>query len=85
MSTNDNFKLLRAFGQIVRERRTELGISQEAFAHQAGLHRTYVSGIERGLRNTALVNLFRIAEALELTPQELIGRINSLLAVSQNK
>ena len=78
MNSDENSKLLLAFGQVVRERRIELGFSQEEFAHRAGLHRTYISGIERGLRNVALVNLFHIAEALALTPQEFVDRISAI-------
>ena len=44
--------------------RHEKGISQEALADLAGLHRTYVGGIERGERNPSLINIGRIAEAL---------------------
>lgn len=65
--------LLRAFGDSVRARRTELGLSQEALAHEVGLHRTYIGGIERGERNVALVNIFRLAETLEMTAGELIS------------
>ena len=50
----------------VRERRLELGISQEELAVRAGLHRTYVSDIERGNRNIAITNVVRLADALEL-------------------
>ena len=61
-----------AFGQAVRAQRDELGISQEELAHRAGLHRTYIGGIERGERNASLVNIFRIAEALDVRASELL-------------
>ena len=48
-----------------------MGVSQEAFADLCGLDRTYVGGIERGERNVALVNLEKIARALELSLSEL--------------
>jgi transcriptional regulator with XRE-family HTH domain len=57
-------KVLRAFGQAVRFRRRELGLSQEKLAELADLHRTYVADIERGSRNVGLVNIVRLAEAL---------------------
>lgn len=50
----------------MRELRKDLGISQEELADRCGLHRTYVGGIERGERNPSLVNIGRIADALEV-------------------
>jgi transcriptional regulator with XRE-family HTH domain len=55
----------------VRKLRQEQGYSQESFAAECGLDRTYVGGIERGERNIALRNIERIAEALEVTISEL--------------
>ena len=52
------------FGERLREIRTKKGVSQEALAEQAGLHRTYVSSIERGERNISIVNIAKLAEAL---------------------
>lgn len=60
-----------AFGRRVRELRHRLRLSQEELAHRAGLHWTYVGGIERGERNPALVNIGRLAEALEVSPSQL--------------
>jgi transcriptional regulator with XRE-family HTH domain len=54
----------KLFGERVRELRKERGFSQEGFADECGLHRTYMSGIERGLRNVSLENVARIANAL---------------------
>lgn len=54
------------FGQAVRKRRQELGISQEDLAALAGMHRTYLGDIERGKRNVALVNVERLAAALNV-------------------
>lgn len=61
VSEND---LLARLGQRVRALRTAKGLSQEAFAQECGLDRTYVSGIERGKRNVALKNIEAIANAL---------------------
>jgi transcriptional regulator with XRE-family HTH domain len=49
------------FGRAIRRIREELGINQEEAAERCGLHRTYYSGIERGVRNVSLVNIERIA------------------------
>lgn len=54
------------FGERVRELRHERGVSQEAFADLCGLHRTYMSGIERGLRNVSIENVVKIARTLEV-------------------
>jgi len=64
--------VLLRFGQRVRERRTALGLSQEAFADKCQLDRTYISGIERGKRNVALRNIEAIAKALGITIAELV-------------
>lgn len=53
-----------AFGRAVRARREQLGMSQEALGFRSGLDRTYVSGIERGVRNPTLATVWRIADAL---------------------
>jgi transcriptional regulator with XRE-family HTH domain len=59
----------RRFGQRVRELRERIGVSQETLANRAGIHRTYVGGVERGERNVSLRNIMRLAEALEVRPQ----------------
>lgn len=67
--------ILVRFGQRLREKRTELGISQEAFADKCGLDRTYISGIERGKRNVSLLNIDKIAKALGASIAELMKGI----------
>lgn len=64
--------LLEAVCKSVHERREVLGVSQEELAHRAGLHRTYISDIERGARNPSLKTLSRLADALEISTSELI-------------
>lgn len=68
--------LLRTLGNRVRARRLELELSQEQLGEIAGLHRNYIGGIEHGRRNVALVNLVRLALALELDPGELMKRLH---------
>ena len=65
--------LLGRFGAAVRERRAALGLSQEAFADACGLDRTYVSGIERGLRNVSLRNIDVLARTLGCGLDALFG------------
>ncbi len=62
------------FGRRVREIRQERGLSQEELAFKAGLHRTYVSSAERGQRNVGLVNIERLAQALDIDICDLFNR-----------
>ena len=64
-------RILKSFGNRVRKNRVRLGLSQEDLAERADLDRTYISGIERGLRNVALLNLYRIAEAMDVRVADL--------------
>ncbi len=59
------------FGRRLRELRRARGLSQEELAFRAGLHRTYVSSAERGERNVALINLERLAKALDVHTRDL--------------
>ena len=68
-------------GKQVRELRKTKGLSQEAFADEVGLDRTYVGGIERGERNLATLNLIRIALTLNVEVGELFPSLNALKSV----
>ena len=66
----------RQFGDRVRELRQARGwTSQEAFANDIGLDRTYISGIERGRRNPTLDIIVKIADGLDVAPAELLSMI----------
>lgn len=60
-----------AFGHGIRAIRSRRGVSQESLALQCGLDRTYISGIERGIRNPSLTNILKIATALDVPPSDL--------------
>ena len=64
---------LRAFGQAVRERRTEMKLSQEDLGFRSELDRTYISGVERGVRNATLKVVLRLARALDTDPADLMA------------
>jgi transcriptional regulator with XRE-family HTH domain len=63
--------LLREFGKAVRRLRQKKGWSQESFADQCGLDRTYIGGVERGERNISLANIGLIAKALGVSISDL--------------
>ena len=63
--------IVKVFGDNLKKYRTQLGLSQEAFAEKCGLHRTYISAIERYRRSIALENVQRIADALEVETYKL--------------
>lgn len=65
--------LRRTVAANVREFREKLGISQEELAFRARLHRTYVSGVERGVRNPTVLVLGRLAKALEVEAALLLA------------
>ena len=60
------------FGRRVRQLRKEKGVSQEAFAHQIQIDRSYFGSIERGERNVSLENICLIAAGLGVAPAELL-------------
>ncbi|MCI9036090.1 MAG: helix-turn-helix transcriptional regulator [Lachnospiraceae bacterium] len=58
--------IVKVFASNLKKYRTQKGLSQEAFAEISGLHRTYISAIEREKRSIALENIQKIADALEI-------------------
>ena len=63
------------FGFAVKARREALGLTQEDLADRARIHRTYLSDVERGTRNLALVNIERLADALQMKLSELFATV----------
>ena len=66
----DDIKL--KLGRKIRETRVKEGYSQEELASRCGLHRTYISDIERGERNVSVENIEKIAKALKTEANELL-------------
>jgi bamHI control element len=60
------------FAENVKRYRKEKGLSQEELAFESGLHRTYISSIERGKRNISIENIAKIANALDKMPYQLL-------------
>jgi transcriptional regulator with XRE-family HTH domain len=65
----------KALGKVLAKCRITAGISQEELADRAGIHRTYVSQIERGLKSPTLAVLFKISKALDTTASSLITEV----------
>ena len=63
--------ILKIFGTNLRKYRIKLGVSQEKFAELSGLHRTYISDIERFQRSISLTNIQKISDALGIEPYKL--------------
>ena len=69
--------ILCSFGQSVAKHRRAKGLSQEALAEKADLDRTYLSDIERGVRNPGIKNVAKLAKALGLTTAELCKGVDA--------
>jgi transcriptional regulator with XRE-family HTH domain len=67
-----------ALGRAIRDYRGHQRISQEDLAHRAGMHRTYLGGIERGERNPSYTNIMKVADALDIDAWELLRRAREL-------
>lgn len=63
--------IVKVFGANVKKYRSKIGLSQEALAEKSGLHRTYISAVERCRRSISLENIQRIADALEVETYRL--------------
>jgi transcriptional regulator with XRE-family HTH domain len=68
----DQDKAKKQLGSVIRKKRQELDYSQEAFADQCGVHRTYMGAIERGERNISLMNIIKVSNALNMKPSKLL-------------
>ena len=71
--------IIKVFADNVRYYRTQVGLSQEAFAEKCGLHRTYISAVECYRRSISLENIQRIADALGIETYKLLRRQRNCL------
>ncbi len=74
---NSKQEILIKFGEKVRITRKEKGLSQEELAHKANLHRTYIGMIERAEKNITLVNIEKVANALEISIKDLFNGLQN--------
>lgn len=67
-----NNSLAKVFGEVLKELRNEIGISQENLAYESELDRSYISMLESGLRKPTISTLFQISNPLKKTPSEIM-------------
>jgi transcriptional regulator with XRE-family HTH domain len=72
-------RVAKVFGSVLRERRLQAGLTQEALAYEAGIERTYVSFMERGLRQPSLRVVIALSNPLRVSAKELVGDLESRL------
>ncbi len=65
-------EVANAFGIALKRARQLKGLTQEQLAAQSGYHTTYISQIERGIKNPSILAVFRICKALDIQPHKLI-------------
>lgn len=70
-----SMSIIEVFGTNLRKYRLKMNLSQEKFAEKAGLHRTYISDLERFQRSIALENIQKIADAIGIEPYKLFINI----------
>lgn len=73
-----------ALGRVIADQRRRVGLSQEALAHAAGRHRTYISLIERGINCPTVEVLYDLAGPLQVRPSVLLERLDALLTTPQS-
>lgn len=73
-NNTNKFLLRNSFALNLKRVRESRGISQEALADLAGLHRTYVGSVERGERNISIDNIEKLSLALGVCPADLLGK-----------
>ena len=84
MSRRETNKALGvAFGSVVKSIRERAGYSQEGFAHEAGMDRSFWGAIERGRYNPSLGTIWRVAEALGKRPRDVIAAVEKVLPTTQ--
>jgi transcriptional regulator with XRE-family HTH domain len=76
MSASPTFQ--HALGLAVKQRREQLGLTQEGLANDSGLHQRWISNVETGKRNPSYASLRRLAAGLDLSASELLGHAEQL-------
>lgn len=69
----------KAFGQVLRDTRQSLKISQEKLGLNSGYHRTYISLLERGEKSPTLTTIYNLSKTLDVKPSAMIERVEQLV------
>lgn len=70
--------VVKQFAKVLQELRHESGLSQEELAEKCNLHDRYISFLERGLRQPTITTIFKLAKALNISPSQLIEKVEVL-------
>lgn len=73
----------KIFGEILRNLRTENGLSQEKLAELCDLHDRYISFLERGMRQPSVTTVIKIAKAFDMSASELIQKLENKIAEAE--
>ena len=73
-------RVRRAFGKVLRKYRNKSGMTQESLGFEAGCHSTFISQLERGLRQPSLTTIFMLAKCLDIKPEVMIKAVDKKLA-----
>ena len=76
--SKEDGNMLKPFGAAVKAGRDGLDIAQEALAEKAGLHRTYVGGVEQGRRNVSLLNIVKLSQVLGVEAASVFERMKTI-------
>ena len=76
--------VVKQFAKVLKELRHERGLSQEELAERCGLHDRYISFMERGLRQPTISTIFKLAEALNISPSALIEKVEIQVNINKN-
>jgi transcriptional regulator with XRE-family HTH domain len=77
MTKQPKSEATKVFGERVRHRRLERGMTQESLAEKCGMHWSFIGQVERGQTNISLHNLLRIAEGLDIDPGQLVRELRT--------
>lgn len=75
MANTETRDVVLVCGEVIKAYRKKIDVSQEELAYRANLDRTFVSRVERGLRQPTIKSLLQLAQALEISASELVGKI----------
>jgi len=78
-SREHNLKPETAFGEILRQLRKQARFSQERLAQESSLDRTYISLLERGLRQPSLTSILQLSRALNISSSEFVSKVEAIL------